>query len=283
MTKAEWLKLPPKTFHRKYIPISEEQRKAYDELSRNYITSIDGSTLEIDNALVMLSKLYQISNGFLYITKEAEGLGDILPLLELDKPKKKASKANRETKFFPKQPKIQALNSLLDYELKCKKAIIWFNMEAEYILIKDLLERRGDSFLTIKGGESGTGNKVRQFNKTPSIRWLVCQAKSVNYGITVLGTSLEKLEASDIEALPNVSSEVSDEVFYSLNYSLEVFLQQQDRIHRIGQNNECNYWLLIANTSVEHSIKEAIENKMTIREDMLIDIARKLQNIDSKN
>lgn len=278
MTKAEWLKLPDKTFHRKYVQISDDQRRVYDELSRNYITTFQGSSLEIDNALVMLSKLYQISNGFLYITKEAEGLDDILPANDGPiKTKKKPNKASRETKFFSEQPKIQALNALLDNELKFKKSIIWFNMEAEYTLIKKLLENRGDSFLTIKGGETGTGAKVRLFNKTPSIRWLVCQAKSVNYGITVLGTSLEKLESSDVEVLPNVSTEVSDEVFYSINYSLEVFLQQQDRIHRIGQNNKCNYWLLLANTSVEHSIKEAIDNKMTIREDMLIDIAHKLK------
>ena len=283
MSKEEWLPLPAKIFHKKFIPMSDEQRRVYDELSRNYMTTFQGSTLEIDNALVMLSKLYQISNGFLYITKEAEGLREILPTLDGDKTegKAKASKTNRETKYFPEQPKIEALNGLLDNELKSKKAIIWFNMEAEYFLIRDLLEKRGESFLTIRGGEKGTGDKVRLFNKTPSIRWLVCQAKSVNYGITVLGTSIEKLAESDVEALPNVSPTVSDEVFYSINYSLEVFLQQQDRIHRMGQKDICNYWILIANTSVEHSIREAIENKMTIREDMLVDIAKRMKQ-DSK-
>ena len=275
MTKAEWLKLPDKKFHYKYVLPSLEQRRVYSELSSNYITSINGQFLEVDNALVMMSKLYQVSNGFVYISEdsEPEEIDCILSEGEMKPDPKKV----RKTVFLEDQPKIEALAKLLDNEVKGHKSIIWFNMQAEYTLIKEMLESRGDSFLTIKGGEGKAGEKVREFNRTPSIRYLVCQAKSVNYGITVLGTSAEKLEKSGIEVLPDVSTTVSTQIFYSLNFSLEVFLQQQDRIHRIGQEHLCNYYLLVANTPVEHRIKEALEGKLTIRRDMLVDIAEKLR------
>lgn len=273
MTKDEWLELPDKTFHRKYVQLSDEQRRIYSELSRNYTTQIDGETLDIDNPLVMISKLYQVANGFVYISKDDEEALELLPELsdvEVKKPK------IRKTVFMPEQPKIMELNRLLDNELKSRKAIIWFNMQAEYTLIEALLSSRGEKFSTIKGGEKHIGDKVRAFNKDPSIRWLVCQAKSVNYGITVLGSSPEKLESMDIEALPNVSPEVFTEVFYSLNYSLEVFMQQQDRIHRLGQKHRCEYYLILTNSAVERSIEQALNDKVSIRTDMLVDIAKKL-------
>jgi SNF2 family DNA or RNA helicase len=273
MTKDEWLELPGKTFHKRYTQLSDEQRRIYSELSRNYTTQIEGETLDIDNPLVMISKLYQVANGFVYISKDREEAFELLPEIG-DIEVKKAK--DRKTVFMPEQPKIAALNSLLDNELKSRKAIIWFNMQAEYTLIHSLLESRGEKFSTIKGGEKHIGDKVREFNRDPTIRWLVCQAKSVNYGITVLGSSPDKLESMNVEALPDVSPEVFTEVFYSLNYSLEVFMQQQDRIHRIGQNHKCEYYLILTNTAVERSIEQILSDKVSIRTDMLVDIATKL-------
>jgi SNF2 family DNA or RNA helicase len=145
-------------------------------------------------------------------------------------------------------------------------------MEAEYQQIKAMLDEEGMSYMTIKGGESKTGEKVRLFNRDPSIQWLVCQAKSVNYGITVLGTTLEKMEDSDLEVFPSIAPEVHTQVFYSLNFSLEVYLQQQDRIHRLGQKHVCDYYRIFANTPVEKRIREAIENKMSLKLDMLVDV-----------
>ena len=273
MTKEEWLELPQKTFHKRYVQLSDEQRRLYSELSRNYTTEIVGETLDIDNPLVMISKLYQIANGFMYISKDREEALELLP--EIGDVKTKNAK-DRKTVFMPEQPKIATLNDLLDNELKSKKAIIWFNMQAEYILIQSLLESRGEKFSTIKGGEKHIGDKVREFNRDPSIRWLVCQAKSVNYGITVLGSSPEKLESMNVEVLPDISPEVFTEVFYSLNYSLEIFMQQQDRIHRLGQKHKCEYYLILTNTAVERSIEQTLSDKVSVRADMLVDIAGKL-------
>lgn len=276
MTKEKWLKLPEKVFHDVSVSLSQEQKDIYWSLMRNYTAEINGRVIDIDNPLVMLSKLYQISNGFLYLNKkEDEAANDVSELLAEDG---KKSRAKRETYFFPEPAKVVALRRILTEKIPDRKAIIWFNMEAEYVLIKELLDSLGSNYLTIKGGEKSTGDKVRQFNKTPSIQWLVCQAKSVNYGITVLGMSAEKLESEDVEVLPGISPEVFTQVFYSMNFSLEVFLQQQDRIHRLGQKHKCEYYRIFASTPVEQRIREALADKMTLRKDMLVDIITKLRD-----
>lgn len=273
MTKDKWLKLPDKKFHDISVSLTPEQHEAYWQLTRNYLCKVGGQTVEVDNPLVMMSKLYQIANGFLYIAdKEDEQVNEVSELLAED-PKRKKKRLKRNTVFFAESAKVKALRDLLCGKLSGKRAIIWFNMEAEYQMISKMLEELGHSFLTIKGGEADTGGKVRKFNRDNSIRWLVCQAKSVNYGVTVMGTSLEKLEELDIEPLPGISTDVHTEVFYSMSFSLEVYLQQQDRIHRLGQKHVCDYYRIFSSCPVEHRIRDAICDKMALKYEMLVDVA----------
>lgn len=290
MTKEEWLKgkIPEKRFHDIYVTPSQTQKELIDSLTRNYIAEYKGEFIEIDNPLVMLSKLYQISNGFLYkADKEETGMkeSDAMAVNDLDdllQNTDRKRRPKRKTLLFDEQPKIEALRELVCNKIPERKAIIWFNMSAEFELIKTMLEKEGKKYESIRGGEANIGKKVRQFNADPSIQYLVCQAKAVNYGITVLGTTIEKLEEEDneFEIMPNINPEVHTEIFYSMNFSLEVYLQQQDRIHRIGQKHVCDYYRIFLNTSIEHQIRKAAIEKMTIREEMLIDIAHKLRESD---
>lgn len=278
MSKEEWLKLPDKHFRDVYVNLGDQQREFYSSLSRNYIASIDGLTVEVDNALVMMSKLYQVSNGFQYITeKDDENAEEVLELVGEDAKKKK--KKPRNTRFFNTQPKIEALKKIIKEDASGKRGIIWFNFAAELTLIKKALEEEGITYSTIVGGTKNIGSIVREFNTNPNIQWLVAQAKSVNYGITVLGTTKEKMEDTDVEAFIGMSPEVHTQIFYSCNFSLEVYLQQQDRIHRIGQVHDCTYYRIFANTSVEHQIRKALEDKMTVRKEMLVDIAERLKEM----
>lgn len=280
MTKDRWLKLPRKNFHDVMVPLGPDQKEAYYGLLRNYITNVAGVSIEVDNPLVMIAKLNQISNGFVYYSENSLEINEeVQDLLgegeELSKPTK--VKSTRKTLFFESQVKIEALRNLLLESIPERRSIIWFNMSAEYELISKMLDKEGLSYLVIKGGEKGTGDKVRRFNNDPSVKYLLCQAKSVNYGITVLGTSPEKLEQSGVEVLPGISPEVYTQVFYSLNFSLEVYLQQQDRIHRLGQTHDCDYYRIFALTPVEKRMRDALNDKLSIRQDMLIDIAEKLK------
>lgn len=264
MTKAEWLQLPPKRFHDIYIQPSEEQRRAHIELQSNYIVDVKGRTIEVENPLTVLCKLIQISNGFIYTTKDED-------LSELEANEKKSKK--RETIYFDEQPKLDKLIELLQGDLKDRRVMIWYNMTAEYELIKERLEHEKITYVSIKGGERNVGDKVRGYNREASQRVLLCQAKSVNYGITVLGQDDEEVS---FQSIFRVTSRVFTQIFYSRNFSLEVYLQQQDRIHRLGQEQACDYYHLICNLPSDVVIADRIAEKLSIRGQILQDVLHSL-------
>lgn len=274
MTKAEWLKdLPPKTFHEISVTLPDEQRDFYQSLSANWIAKVPGTEeyLELDNPLPLLSKLTQVCNGFLYWGDVTED--ENVPGLEVTKKKK----GKRKVFEFAENPKITALLKLIgpNGDLQGRRAIIWFNMGHERVLIERALTEAGYGYLVVAGGEKNVGGKVNEFNKNDKIPFLICQAKTINYGVTVMGHTEEDGE-EDLEDASGVSiysTTVSDEIFFSLGFSLELFLQQQDRIHRIGQTKECHYWLLLTNTSVERKISTRLEQKLSCSRQLLQDIA----------
>ena len=269
MTKAEWLKdLPGKHFHKCMVQLSDKQREVYHQLASNFLAVLpNGEELEVNNQLSLLIKLYQIANGFTYYVDNEEETFNELNGEEV----KSKKKSPRKTYVFDEQPKIKELNALADdpKRLKGRRAIIWFNMGKECDLIEETLKARGEKYLVIRGGDKELGKKVREFNKDPSIRWLVAQSRTLNYGQTIMGD-----QEPTTEALPEFDAKVSDEVFYSLNFSLEMFLQQQDRIHRIGQTNECHYWMLLSNTSVEKRTQAGLAEKLECSRSFLEDIAK---------
>lgn len=284
MTKAEWLKdLPPKEFHRVYVQMGDVQRDYYQKLASNYLLQIPEQNIEIevDNPLSVLIKLNQISNGFIYYKDNPEE-----SLAELFGKEGKAKKVARKQYIFPEQPKADALIKLINSEKynsydgeeanKGTRAIIWYNLAAELEIISSALTKDGRTFLTIGGGTKDIGGIVRKFNKDPSIQFLVCQAKTINYGVTIMGTVKKGEEEGDLDMLPSFDKRVSDQIFYSANFSLEVFLQQQDRIHRIGQTRKCRYWMLLTNSKIERSIADRLELKLICNKEILVDIVSSL-------
>jgi SNF2 family DNA or RNA helicase len=272
MTKKEWLKgLPEKNFFDVRVPMGEQQREVFNMLAANYMATIGDLTVEVDNPLALASKLVQISNGFIYIKND-----DSLEELNGEKaPKKRQPK--RVTVTFDEQPKMDALINLASGKLKGRRCIIWYNMAGERDIITKGLDSAGYNYLIIQGGEKDVGAKVREFNTNPNISFLLCQAKAVNYGVTILGSSEDELEEMEIDIPPGIDTKVFTQIFYSLNFSLEVYLQQQDRVHRIGQKNDCEYYRLISSSYIDNHIVDTLDSKLTVNQEMLIDFIHRQQ------
>jgi SNF2 family DNA or RNA helicase len=281
MTKEIWLKLPDKIFIDRYVQMGDNQKEAYYSLLRNKIINLAGNEIKVDNPLSTLTKLYQISQGFVYVNETEEDTEDCLDdiLCNNESTKKKPKKSNRKTLFFKHQPKIEELRKLLTNELKNRKCIIWFNLDGEYELIEKLLIELGETYLSIRGKDKKIGEKVRKFNNDETISRLVCQSKSVNYGITVLGKKCSEVKDSeDEQVFPSIDPRVYTEVFYSINFSSEVYTQQLDRIHRLGQTHECMYYRIFANNPVETKLRQAISDKLDLRREMLRDFSVDILN-----
>ena len=276
MRKEDWLDLPSKTFIDRVVELPRVTAHHYYELLSNYATVVGDIAVTCDNSLSLLCKLTQISNGFLY--ENEEGFDDLF----LPKPKTKVKKTRgskyRPTTFFQEQPKVDELKKILLVDEREERVIVWYSMSAERELIEKMLVSEGITFLTIGGGDKTLRQKVKDFNSDNTIKVLLCQAKTLNYGVTILGQSASEDENDTDEASllsTSFTSLVCTQIFYSLTNSLEVFLQQQDRIHRIGQVRDCKYYLILSNSPVEMGIVDRIRNKIEIRQFMLEDIITK--------
>ena len=58
-------------------------------------------------------------------------------------------------------------------------------------------------------------------------------------------------------------------IFYSNSYDLELRLQAEDRIHRIGQDNRCTYVDLVVPGTVDEKILDALRKKVKISNEVL--------------
>lgn len=270
MRKEEWLSLPDKQFIEIEVPLPEQTAHHYYELLANYITTVGGKHIECDNPLTLLCKLSQISSGFVYEKNE--------DMSDMGLPQKGRRSKTRPVHYFPEQPKLDALQNLLEGDLRREKFILWYVMDAERKLLETRLQELGVSFLTIAGGEKDVRGKVGTFNDPDGgVQVLLCQAKTLNYGVTLLGKQDEdETEQEDLLAV-RLSTAICVQVFYSLTFSLEVFLQQQDRIHRIGQTKHCRYYLLVSQSPTEQGLLDKLRDKMEIRNFILEDILTKAQ------
>ncbi len=56
----------------------------------------------------------------------------------------------------------------------------------------------------------------------------------------------------------------STAIYFSQGYSLEEYSQSQDRIHRIGQNDHCNYIHLVCDRTVDTKVIKALGDKKSV-------------------
>lgn len=281
MTKDEWLKLPPKTFVEHIVQLGDLAREDYYFLAENWTLQVDEGQVNPKISLSVLGKLTQIGNGFLYLDDEDE-LEDMGFFPEENpKPvkKKRISAKNRKIHYYKHQPKIDKMISLLEKELRGRRVMIWYNLAGEQKLITDALKAGGITYLLAEGGDKNINKNIDTFNRDPNVRCLVCQAKTINYGVTVLGKDYD----DEDEDLPiDIVPEVFTQIFYSLNFSLEVFLQQQDRIHRLGQEFPCEYHLLLANTPTEDKVKTILKDKLSVKQYMMEDVIHSLRGLPTR-
>jgi len=131
--------------------------------------------------------------------------------------------------------KLNELARLLE-EIGNDQVIIWAQHRAE---IHQLLEALPKS-VSLFGGTSDKQASIDAFT-SGSAQYLVAHPATAGHGLTFTNASYA--------------------VYYSLDYSLERFLQSQDRIHRIGQQRNCCYFYLLADKTIDATIYGALNKK----------------------
>lgn len=225
--KADALDLPAKTFTNRYITMNPTQKKMYETMKEEMMVSLQdfGPDEWPDDALEVKTVLEQM-------LRLQQITGGHYP-------------TDDGTKIVPvpipgKNPKLEELMDVLDET--SGKVIVWCQYRAEIALVAEELDRKQIGYVEFHGGvdDEGKRTSVTSFRQNPKIKVFLA-TRAAAYGLTLI--------------------EASTAVYYSQGYSLEEYLQSQDRIHRIGQSMPCTYIHLLADKTIDVKIVKALAGK----------------------
>ena len=123
------------------------------------------------------------------------------------------------------------------------RLIVFYNFTEELEVMKNVVGERVCS--VVNGSERDLSNYE---NVSNSITF-------VQYQAGAMGLNLQK--ANKI-------------IYYSLPLSSELYEQSKKRIHRIGQNRPCFYYLLLAENSIEERIKTTLDRRNDYTQELFI-------------
>lgn len=128
--------------------------------------------------------------------------------------------------------KLDAFVDLL--ESTDDRLIVFYNFTDELEAMKDLIGKR--AYSVVNGSERDLTNYENVDNSITFVQYMA----------GAMGLNLQK--ANKI-------------IYYSLPLSSELYEQSKKRIHRIGQNRPCFYYLLLAESSIEERIKTTLDKR----------------------
>ena len=121
-------------------------------------------------------------------------------------------------------PKLEELKQTL-LEIGSEQVIIWCTFRRE---IERIMEMLGDRAVSLYGATKDKNAPVKAFIDG-SAQYLVAHGRSAGHGLTFVNCSVQ--------------------IFYSLDFSYEIYEQSKGRIMRIGQKRSCVYIHLLTKDS----------------------------------
>lgn len=223
---------PPRT-----VQLSAEQKDKYRELKKGEVKEVS-----VANILNKMAKLQEIVGGFL----REDPIRTLDPLTGRER--RTQGKIIWELPD-DKNPKLIELHNYVE-EAGDEPIIVWAKYRWELTRIQRALSQHGVCE-TLHGGvpddmtEEGRTARIRRFQQGEA-RYMAATQQVGGIGHTMTAAHLM--------------------LYYSNTQSLEDRLQSEDRIHRIGQEDDCVYTDLIAEKTVDIPILESIKDKKTLDE-----------------
>ena len=164
--KDDCLDLPPKTFMKRIVQLSPEQKKVYDQMKKMALAVLNGKMTTTATVLTQLMRLHQITCGHF---KSDDGETQIL-----------------------KNERLDELLDVLD-ELE-GKAVIWAHYRYDIEVIVEAIKKRyGDNTVVTYYGDTTTEDRQKAIkliqNPDSPVRFIVGTPQTGGYGITLTGAS----------------------------------------------------------------------------------------------
>ena len=163
--KEDCLDLPPKNFIKRYVTLTPDQKKVYQQMKKEAIATLNGKVTSTMTVLTQLMRLHQITCGH----------------FTADDGSTQSVESNR-------------LNELMSVLEETEgKAIIWANYQLSVgeIIQRIVKEYGEDSYVHYYGLTSQEDRQdfIRKFQNDPKCRFLIGTPQTGGYGITLTGAS----------------------------------------------------------------------------------------------
>jgi len=237
VTKAECLDLPEKVFEDRWVRLTDEddkatdQSRAYRDIKKDAVARL--KSLQGEGTLTVQNVLTES-------LRLLQVVGGFVP------------DDSGVVHELSHKAKVEALAEILD-EVGDKQVVIWCAFKAEIHWLEDWLRvKRKQSVAVLTGDTPGWEREaaVRRFAEGQARFFVGTQAG---------GEGINGLQVADTE------------IFYSRNWNLKDYLQQTDRLHRIGQKNQVTVLHLVARGTVDERVAQALESKASLQDMILSD------------
>ena len=235
-TKLECLPdLPDIIYHTITVEMGKELEDMYNEVRTKIIAEIDtlkGTVeLNVNNILTKLLRLQQITGGF---TKSDSG-------------------AEMELTFTPKaDATVEEVESIIDAGESC---IIWCRFLHSISMLENRLIKKGIKCATMCGKTKDKYAVWKGFQQN-DIPVFIGQVASGGIGI-----ELFKQDSSP--------DKIQHMISYENTWGMDVKLQAEGRIHRIGQKSVCRYIDMVVKNSIDERILNAFKENKNIADQIL--------------
>lgn len=164
--KEDCLDLPPFIRQEIYVEMSKEQKKAYEEMKKDFITYLDDKACVAQLAITKALRMQQVLSGFL---KMEDG----------------------SVYTFDENPRIDALKELLSDIAPYHKIIVWSVYKENYKHIAKACEDLKLKYVELHGETSSKDRVsfVDAFNKDDSVRVLIGNPKAAGLGVNLVSSS----------------------------------------------------------------------------------------------
>ncbi len=157
--KKDCLDLPEKVYQERRLELGEDQGRAYAAMAKDLVTTVQDTEVAVTIVLAKLTKLRQLSSGFVYGPD-----GTPRPTAE--------------------NPKLDALTEILREVAATHKVVVWCSFREEVAQVTELCRRLVLCPVEFTGGEDAAA-QVKDFQTLETHRVFVGTARAGGIGITL--------------------------------------------------------------------------------------------------
>jgi SNF2 family DNA or RNA helicase len=161
LRKDECMNLPNKIFAERFVNMTPEQLNIYNTIAQSILDTLilEEGKMKVKNPMVKLSKLSQITSGFVY--------------------------TDDKTKRFDSNPKLDAISDILSETPESEKIIIFTKWREDIDILTEFLDKLNIGYVWMDGTTKDRGEVLSDFENFNNCRVLVSQIQVGAFGLNL--------------------------------------------------------------------------------------------------